>query len=1324
MKTLILLALAIGALALSAHAAAPTSLRFQDSFPAHAPVEAHWDLAGEWALAKGALRTPGAGRNTAYAFAAPELAQQTITVRMSVGPRGTAGGWAYAGILLAQDPANYWHLALVEAPDGHRYGELVEQLNGVWQAQTSAATRLAPDPEGARQPWEPGTFVFVLRLSDRRLEGEILGEDGRAVFEGGYRFAAGVPAVRSGRVGLEGVEMAAAAREVRMTSGTGVSPVMTHAHATSRAAVLSAALPGMPRQLPAKIASALKRAGLHADLLSPDQVADPARFSRARYSVIVAPQCQTFPGVARENLLAFLREGGNLIALGGPIFENVIWQRSGKWVGDAEMLAALQPAHTAIDWSRQDLAAWKRGSSHPDVKTTHRVIAGGEGGPSHALQMDIPRIYGWDTFISPPMPSAFARGDTVTVFSAKSSVDTTTVIEWTERDGSRWIAPIQLTRKWKRCVLPLEAFRYWPDNPSKGRGAKGDHLNVENVDHLSVGVAIGFGFVPGESLTVWFGDIGTAPPPPGLTAWEPPLLEAMSPWYKVYRTQAARAKSDPTSPFPTGAHLDQPFEAVCPIWRSRGLGCTGMRPGRWVPLLYAYDKESHLRGAVASTYTSLSGPFRNATWTSIGIPDSSYVLRHLDAIGPLIADAAKRVSAGFWLTKAGADRFGYFTDEPVSVAAYVSNFTDRPSPVACEFLVRSAQTRAVLLSGEALASPDARSTARVAAPWPATPLPPGLYCVTVTLAQGGKPIDRIEHEFRVIEPPRGPAQDIVSAHDGDFWLNGQKWYPHGINYWPSYATGLEPFEYWLHWLSPQQYDPEVVERDLAALQMLGANVVSIQYNTRDQAPALNRFLQQARGKGILVNIFIPGAHPLNINEAQFTDLVNQARLRGNPAVFSYDIAWEPALGEEAGRRRFEPEWTAWVKDRYGSIENAARDWSFESARRDDGSLAGPTQAQVLNDGDHRRMVAAYRRFVDDMISAGYNRVTRVLRALDPTHLIGSRTGYGGAGQPGVDAAMPFDLRAGAKHLDFVSPEGYGLSGAWENFEAGGFTSAYARWAGNDKPVFWAEFGMPIYPNTTPEKYVEQGELYRNIYRMIVQSGANGSAGWWFPGGLRIDENSDFGIINPDGTPRPSALALKEFASRIEAARERKAPEVWITIDRDLHPRGYSQVWARGRQAYLDAIRAGKSVGLRTEGTGATSADCPPVAVGDVPWNGPSGPREEGLQGPSSRGGNPPKYLNAEFNSVAVRGDQVTASIGNTGEATWLSPASAAGRPGAVYLLALVGEREVARAPIGADLPRFGDATVTLTLPPATRPVQLVMAAQGRTRFGPRWSLEP
>jgi hypothetical protein len=213
---------------------------------------------------------------------------------------------------------------------------------------------------------------------------------------------------------------------------------------------------------------------------------------------------------------------------------------------------------------------------------------------------------------------------------------------------------------------------------------------------------------------------------------------------------------------------------------------------------------------------------------------------------------------------------------------------------------------------------------------------------------------------------------------------------------------------------------------------------------------------------------------------------------------------------------------------------------------------------LLNDGEWRVMAAAYRRFLDDFISRKYREVCRLIRQLDPHHLIGARTGYGG-GPFGAEGAFPFDHTAGAKHLDFVSPEGWNLGWLGQadatQFARATFITAYARWAGKGKPVFWAEFGLTLRHGafsldwySDEERLKAQAQLYDAMYRLIEISDADGAMGWWFPGGYRVDERSDFGIVNPDGTLRPAAEVAKRWsatltnlASRPSSRAPRPAP---------------------------------------------------------------------------------------------------------------------------------------------------------------------------------------
>ncbi|MDW8029907.1 MAG: beta-galactosidase [Armatimonadota bacterium] len=491
--------------------------------------------------------------------------------------------------------------------------------------------------------------------------------------------------------------------------------------------------------------------------------------------------------------------------------------------------------------------------------------------------------------------------------------------------------------------------------------------------------------------------------------------------------------------------------------------------------------------------------------------------------------------------------------------------------------------------------------------------------------------------------------------------------------------------------------------------------MSIQYTDLRQALPLRDFLRRCHEHGIKVNLFIAGAHPLYFQPDLVRQLIEAADLANQPAMFAYDIAWEPHWGGYNQRRRHDAEWRMWLIEQYGSVENAERDWNFKLPKDENGNPTVPRDEHLLNDGGWRVMAAAYRRFLDDFISRKYRQVCRFIRQLDPNHLIGARTGYGG-GPFGAESAFPFDHTAGAKHLDFVSPEGWNLG--WfgqadeEQFERAAFITAYARWAGKGKPVFWAEFGLTIRHGAfsldwyhDAERLKAQAKLYDAIYRLMQVSDADGAMAWWFPGGYRVDERSDFGIVNPYGTLRPAAEIAKRWSATLTNLSLKPVPSaqspVPILIDRDENPRGPMALWLKHSSEVVKLVREGKKFVLVTDGTGKTSDNCPEVAIGNTNWSL----------------GKPPKFLNGEINALWISADGknwreiapavlsaelptadlpkpdrilLRIELGNTGEVAWLPPKECNDKTRGVVVRISVEGGETVEIPIPHRVELFAD----------------------------------
>ena len=101
--------------------------------------------------------------------------------------RATAEDWKVAGIGIFVDSLNYWHLALVEAPDcqGRRHFiELKEMANGVWGNNVKKGYPVILYYEDPLKMWEFNhRYNLQLSIKDRIIVGKVYTNDGRYVWQ-------------------------------------------------------------------------------------------------------------------------------------------------------------------------------------------------------------------------------------------------------------------------------------------------------------------------------------------------------------------------------------------------------------------------------------------------------------------------------------------------------------------------------------------------------------------------------------------------------------------------------------------------------------------------------------------------------------------------------------------------------------------------------------------------------------------------------------------------------------------------------------------------------------------------------------------------------------------------------------------------------------------------------------------------------------------------------------------------------------------------------------------------------------------------------------
>ncbi|HOX36532.1 MAG TPA: beta-galactosidase [Candidatus Brocadiia bacterium] len=132
-----------------------------------------WDSNGFWWVEGGRLCSSSPGKTFVVASCAPMGSVQTIEAALTI-EKPLGNEWKVAGIALYRDDANYFHLALVEAPNdaksnaGH-FIELTECLDGRWLADKEGETALQSVNSGDQDfKWEYN-HPYRLRIEHDKL---------------------------------------------------------------------------------------------------------------------------------------------------------------------------------------------------------------------------------------------------------------------------------------------------------------------------------------------------------------------------------------------------------------------------------------------------------------------------------------------------------------------------------------------------------------------------------------------------------------------------------------------------------------------------------------------------------------------------------------------------------------------------------------------------------------------------------------------------------------------------------------------------------------------------------------------------------------------------------------------------------------------------------------------------------------------------------------------------------------------------------------------------------------------------------------------------
>ena len=184
-----------------------------------------------------------------------------------------------------------------------------------------------------------------------------------------------------------------------------------------------------------------------------ESLTNQARLTAERYELLVLPDARSLPAASAGAIENYLKAGGRLLALRAPAWESPLCLVQGQWISREsyqERLSGQKPEHLIENFADSNLPGWWRSSNDLQTKASYRVVQAGAGTALHAA---VPRIAGWDTFVSPRWQHPFPPNHTLTCFRAKGGPRTRQLaLEWDEQDGSRWIAVVNLSPEWKQVL--------------------------------------------------------------------------------------------------------------------------------------------------------------------------------------------------------------------------------------------------------------------------------------------------------------------------------------------------------------------------------------------------------------------------------------------------------------------------------------------------------------------------------------------------------------------------------------------------------------------------------------------------------------------------------------------------------------------------------------------------------------------------------------------------------------------------------------------------------------------------------------------------------
>ncbi len=519
-----------------------------------------------------------------------------------------------------------------------------------------------------------------------------------------------------------------------------------------RAAILQdAALPvrgaaSDPRRLAMLLASTHDIA-----FLSAAQIADAAQLSRVHFDLLVLPYGETFPLPAKDTVLDFLSDGGDLFTTGGYAFQSPVIERDGAWHFYADKLTPPTPADNLLP----AISMWK--PSNPRLAT---ITSSGRDAaiarveiPTHLRQqsadwsVDVPATgEGTQYFFS-------ARVRIADVTAAPDGLASVGVEQLDAQGNPAYAARLTFaelrgTAGWQRVE---RTFYLVPDcktlririalHDAAGTIEATDIRLEHRPPQVRINTSLGW---PEDSLTVSRRQIGI-----------------FDPSYPLKRVTVLRTPS-------AGASV---IETPMTAQGYAASGVIGMGDACWVPVLEAYDASGRKRGAAGALMHHHNGAYTRSTWAFFGVDNHDLFAPGCAAGEQAFAMAARALAGKCFLHSLETDFATYREGEPVRLRVLLSNYGLRSMSLRVRLHVLDGASTVFTLTRSLLPRPG--QTQVLEGTWHPGTFAAAHYRVRAELIEDAHVIDIIESGFNAWKPETLHAGMPVAFHDNYFQVDGR-----------------------------------------------------------------------------------------------------------------------------------------------------------------------------------------------------------------------------------------------------------------------------------------------------------------------------------------------------------------------------------------------------------------------------------------------------------------------------------------------------------------------------------------------------------------------